>query len=368
LIMPFKSQTTRRRNTGTSNTDLVTISTVELPSNVYTATACLLWSGNPNPDDHPRFPLSDFESMKQNAVIAAVTSLCLQTLCLCAMTYFVLHSEARQPHATDWIIHIPSANRAPIFFFCCFVTTGCIVVQKEMSASVLCVRAIFDAFYIKQEQCTQTEALFFLLCLFPWWLAEIGGYLYLMAFATRFNAAGDSNDFLEYVLNLLAFEFVFSIDDWIFEIMSPRWVASGVWKSEFLTVRCLVYEPYDRIRCVESWHLYYIVIHIGFCVCSRIALCIQTAVSILEFARQFESARSKHNPILVNPITALWLPYMLLWGGYVVFGGDDTIFPSICYALGSVLLICWVPFVIYWNRMRTKLIRGITQGIDRGNE
>ena len=51
----------------------------------------------------------------------------------------------------------------------------------------------------------------------------------MTAFCTFNNVEGSSEEYFNFVLNILAYSFIFEIDDWSFEIFQPLWTVCGRW-------------------------------------------------------------------------------------------------------------------------------------------
>ena len=249
----------------------------QLPVNIHTATACLLWSGKF--DDDPE----RFGPMKRGAMIGVVISNLLQTLCIIALTYFVIEGGHRPQHASKWIFEVPESKGVSVFLFLSFVIAGIILVRKEVSSAWSNRDCIYWSWFSlnTDRDCITPRIWYFLITQYPVYLAEFGGLTYMGAFCTRFNALGEAPEYLEYVLNLLAFELVFLIDDWIFEIMAPRWRMAGVWNDKNLTVST---RAYDRIMSHTRWCTALTLTFIGFCVCSRITFVVAIFGCVKGFA------------------------------------------------------------------------------------
>ena len=250
----------------------------QLPANIHTAAACLLWSGKfDDPEDSKRN-----DRLKRRVKIAVLFSNLLQTLCIAALTYFVLSGGQRPQHASKWIFQVPESKEVSVVFFLAFVIAGVVLIRKEQIPAHAAQHCIYHSWFPNTNRSRIAPRIwFFLIVKFPVYLAETGGYTYMAAFCIRFNAFGEAPEYLEYVLNLLAFELVFLIDDWIFEIMAPRWRMAGVWNDKNLTVST---RAYDRIMSHTRWCTALTLTFIGFCVCSRITFVVAIFGCIKGFA------------------------------------------------------------------------------------
>ena len=100
----------------------------QLPANIHTAAACLLWSGKfDDPEDSKRN-----DRLKRRVKIAVLFSNLLQTLCIAALTYFVLSGGQRPQHASKWIFQVPESKEVSVVFFLAFVIAGVVLIRKEL--------------------------------------------------------------------------------------------------------------------------------------------------------------------------------------------------------------------------------------------
>ena len=250
-------------------------------------------------------------------------------------------------------MHFLSLKVLPIVFFFTFVIAGSIVVERESTIAWTVGKTMCLSWFVTTRDIEDSEESksrwapkiwWFLIGDWPKYLAEFGGFAYMMAFCTRFDSFADSPDYLEYVLNLLAFEFIFSIDDWMFESMSTRWRESGIWSEEHLTVEV---PARNKITSVDRFHLVDTLVFIGFCVCSRIALVVAVCIHLKGFVEQCYKSKGSFLLFCSAPMATCWMAFLGTYGTYLVLGEDEGYTPFVCYGIGGMFLLLWISIVSY---------------------
>lgn len=321
-----------------------------LPANVHTAAACVLWSGKITPEDHPNIDANQFEILKRNVKIAVLMCNFVQTMMMIALIYFVIDGSERRQDAKEWTFEFPTSNILSILFFFSFVIAGSIVVERESTSAWTVGKTMCLSWFVLNRNAEDstpgwtTKVWWFLIGDWPKYLCEFGGFAYMMAFCTRFDSYADSSDYLEYVLNLLAFEFIFSIDDWIFESISTRWKESGIWNDDYLKVEVTAR---NTITSVDRWHLADTCVFIGFCVCSRIALVVAVAIHFKGFVQACYKSKGSFLLFSSAPMATCWMAFLGLYGTYLVLGEDEGYVPLVCYSIGAAFLLLWMVVVVY---------------------
>ena len=310
----------------------------QFDANIHSAAACVLWSG--------KFDGDEYAVIRRNVKIAVLITNFLQTVCLCALSYFVFTGESSRPRrASEWIFEIPKGKELSVVFFACFVVVGVVVGRKEVRKAYAANDFMFWSWWIQIMKTPGNEKeiskfWWFQITKYPLLLAEFGGFAYLMVFCTRFDASEDSQQYIEYVLNLLAFDFVFEIDDWIFQIMEPEWKQAGIWKDEFLRVN--VKKPTPKVlrgAVHRQDDVLLAFMFAPYCVCSRFAFVFQAGFFSYHLLRMILRSCRKKSIWYIWDITLWWTVLSLTLGTFCVLGDDDTIVPFVCYCVGTLLFL-----------------------------
>jgi len=322
----------------------------QLPANISCAAGCVLWSGH--------FDGDKFSGIRRLVMWALLLSSVLQTLCLGALTYFVYFSSDERPRrAAEWIVEIPEGKEVSILFFACFVMVGVIVVRRECH-NAWTQTGHMDWTWFKERTNAgsnlETSRFWtFLIRSYPILLADFGGYAYMMVLCTRFDAYADDQDYLEYVLNLLAFDFVFEIDDWFFGILRDQFKLHGLWKDDYLevTAKGFVATEFKR-KTTEITHAAIVTVlnmcfFAGYCVCSRIAFVCYMTWTVYFFVGNMFGLYSKKTIWAVHDINIFWMAFLLTVGAFCVLHGDDSIVPFVCYSFGAVFFVVYVVLRVY---------------------
>ena len=324
----------------------------QLDANIHSAAACVLWSG--------KFDGDEYAVIRRNVKIAVLITNFLQTICLCALSYFVFTGESSRPRrASEWIFEIPKGKELSVVFFICFVLVGVVVNRKEVRKAWAANEFMFWSWCIQIMKTSDADKeiskfWWFQIAYYPALLSEYGGFAYLMVFCTRFDATEDSQQYIEYVLNLLAFDFVFEIDDWIFQIMEPEWKQAGIWKDEFLMIKNVKKPTRKELRMtIHRQHdVEHACIFAAYCVCSRFAFVFQAGYFSYHLMRMILLSCRKKSIWLINTTLVYWVALVLTLGTFCVLGDDDTIVPFVCYGVGTLLFLFGLT-VLLWHFYRT---------------
>jgi len=316
----------------------------QLPPNIHTVAACVLWSG--------QFDTDERAVLKLHVKIAVVISNVLQTLCLCALTYFVLSGGSRAPHAQEFMLWIPEGKEVSVMFFISFVIVGVMIARRETQMSYITANMIlwswFKRFYAGKGPDKQ-RIWNLMIRSYPRWFAASGGFVYMMALCTRYDALMDDEQYLNQILNLLAFEFMFEIDDWIFELMKPGWTAAGVWKEDNLKIHV----KYPQRMNLNYWRwidLMIALLYALYAVCSRVAFFVHVAwISYYFIKVLIRACRTKELMAFsgLGSILFLWFALLFTFGAFCVLGDDETIALYVCYGVGALFTVIFVVWQIY---------------------